>query len=215
MNRPNDWRTKPTDRFVLKWIKVNLSARITPGLARIGWLRPWMMTVCSAGLGTAAGVVFALGYGWPAGLIAAIAQVFDGVDGQLARLTSQQSRAGAFLDSALDRYADGAMVLGMIIYLLRLSLDLPLWLILALGALALIGSNLVSYTAARAGELQIALGKPTLASKGTRSSVMILGALGSAFWPPLPFVALSYLAIHPNLAVLARIIRVYKKDGVS
>ena len=25
-----DWKTKPTDRFVLRWIKLNLSARITP-----------------------------------------------------------------------------------------------------------------------------------------------------------------------------------------
>lgn len=61
------------------------------------------------------GVVFALGVAWLAGLIAAMAQILDGVDGQFARLRGEQSKSGAFLDSVLDRYADGAMVIGMIL----------------------------------------------------------------------------------------------------
>jgi hypothetical protein len=39
--------TKPTDRFVLKWIQCNLSARISPRLTGIEWMRPWMITVAS------------------------------------------------------------------------------------------------------------------------------------------------------------------------
>ena len=65
------WRTKPTDRFILRWIKVHLSARITPGL------------------GMLAGLVYGLGAPWLAGCLAAAAQVFDGVDGQYARLTGR------------------------------------------------------------------------------------------------------------------------------
>jgi len=204
----DSWKTKPSDRFVLKWIKLHLSARITPLLAPVPWIRPWMVTVSSAGLGVLAGVVFALGRGWPAGLIAAAAQVLDGVDGQLARMTGRQSNYGAFMDSVMDRYGDGALVIGMVVYLVRLPGDRPLWLLLTLGSLALIGSNLVSYSGARAQGLGIDLGKHTLASKGTRTTVMILCALGTLVWPSMPIVALVYLAVHPNLAVANRMILV-------
>lgn len=84
---------------------------------------------------------------------------------------------------------------------------MPLWLILFLGALALIGSNLISYSSARAESLGLDLGKPTLASKGTRTSVMILCAWGSLFWAKLPIFALLYLAIHPNAVIVRRLIR--------
>jgi len=204
------WRTKPTDRFVLKWIKVNLSARLTPHLAAIDWLSPWMVTVASSLLGCAGGLIFALGAGWPAGLAAAAGQVLDGVDGQLARITGRQTQAGAFLDSVMDRYADGALVIGLTIYLVRLPLQWPLWLILLWGALALIGGNLISYSTARADGLGLDLGRPTLASKGTRTSAIILGAWGSLFWPPLPAVVLVYLAVHTNTVVIARLYRAHR-----
>lgn len=202
-----DWQTKPSDRFVLRWIKVHLSARITPHLLSWNGLEPWMITLFSSTLGVLGGAVFALGWGWLAGSIAACAQVLDGVDGQFARITGKQSKGGAFWDSVLDRYADGAMMIGLIIYLVRLPFPLPLWVILISGALALIGSNLISYSSARAESLGIDLGKPTLASKGTRTSVLILCAWGSLIWPKLPILALLYLAIHPNVEVIRRLAR--------
>ncbi len=106
--RQPDWRTKPSDRFILKWIKCRLSAPITPLLVHLGWLRPWMITLFAASLGILAGFLFALGMGFTAGLTAALSQILDGMDGQFARLTGSSSRAGAFLDSVIDRYADGA-----------------------------------------------------------------------------------------------------------
>jgi phosphatidylglycerophosphate synthase len=204
------WQTKPTDRFVLKWIKNHLSARITPKLVSHGWLRPWMITLFSSALGVLAGVVFALGFGWIAGTIAAFAQIMDGVDGQFARLTRRQSAGGAFWDSVLDRYADGAMMIGLVIYLTQIPLFIPLWLLLVLGSFAFIGSNLISYSKQRAGNLGIDLGRPNLASKGTRATVMILCGWGSLFWPSLPVVALFYLMVHPNCVVIAYLIRALK-----
>ncbi|MFC1836022.1 hypothetical protein ACFL2Q_15100 [Thermodesulfobacteriota bacterium] len=44
--------TKPTDRFVLKWIKCHLSAQITSRLVHFKWLRPWMITIVAALTGT-------------------------------------------------------------------------------------------------------------------------------------------------------------------
>ena len=206
----NSWKTKPTDRFVLRWIKCNLSARITPRLVTIPWLRPWMITACSAVLGMGAGVVFALGLGWLAALVAAAAQIIDGVDGQFARLTGRASRAGAFLDSVLDRYADLALVIGLVLYLIRLPSLIPLWQILILGSLALIGSSQISYSTSRGNELEINLGSPTLASKGTRTSVIIICALGSLIWTTAPILALLYLVVHPNAVVMARLVRAHK-----
>jgi phosphatidylglycerophosphate synthase len=199
------WETKPTDRFVLRWIKVNCSARITPHLLAWPWMQPWMVTLASAALGVLAGLVFAWGWGWGAGLIAACAQILDGVDGQLARITDRQSRGGAFWDSVLDRYADGAMVIGLTIYLVRLPSPAPHVMTVAFGALALVGSNLISYSSARAEGLGIDLGPPTLASKGTRSAIMILGALGSAFLATLPLLSLLALTVITNGVVVSRL----------
>ncbi|GKT10972.1 hypothetical protein [Desulforhabdus sp. TSK] len=101
-------------------------------------------------------------------------------------------------------------MIGLIIYLVRLPFPLPPWIILVFGALALIGSNLISYSSARAECLGIDLGKPTLASKGTRTSVMILCAWGSLLWPKIPILALLYLAIHPNAVVVRRLVRAFE-----
>ena len=201
------WQTKPTDRFVLKWIKIHLASRITPRLVRHPWLRPWMITLFSSSLGVVAGAVFGMGWGWAAGCIAACGQVLDGVDGQYARIKGLQSRGGAFWDSVLDRYADGAMMIGLVVYLVRLPFPLPMWSILCLGFLAISGGNLISYSSARGENLGIDLGKPTLASKGTRSTVMIVCAWGSILWPGAPMAALIYLALHPNLVVIGRLAR--------
>lgn len=204
------WKTKPSDRFVLKWIKVNLSARITPRLISLQWLRPWMITLSSTLIGVFAGVVFALGAGWIAGFLAAFSQVLDGVDGQFARLAGMQSKAGAFLDSVLDRYFDVALIIGLLVYLVRLPVKLPIPVLLMLAFLALSGSSLISYTTARAESLGLSMGKPTFASKGTRTSVIVICAWASFFWPTAPLLSLIYLVAHPNIAVLRRILLAYR-----
>ena len=205
------WKTKPTDRFVLKWVKCHLSARVTPRLLKLEWLRPLMITASSAVLGVLAGVLFGLGWGFAAGVTAVISQVLDGVDGQFARLTGRQSPTGALLDSALDRYADGSLMIGMTVYLIRLPAPLPAWQVLCIASLAIMGSNLVSYSAARAGILQLPIpSKHTLASKGTRTMTMALCGILTPFWPALPLAALCYLAVHTNLVVANRLTHALK-----
>jgi len=200
-----DWKTKPSDRFVLKWIKINLSARITPRLISLQWLRPWMITLLSATVGVFAGVVFAAGCGWIAGFLAAFAQVMDGVDGQFARLAGMQSKGGAFLDSVLDRYSDAGLMIGLIVYLIKVPVGIPISLLLMMAFLALAGGSLISYTSARAESLGIPMGRPTLASKGTRTSAVALCGLASALWPQAPLLALIYVTVHPNIVVMRRI----------
>jgi CDP-diacylglycerol--glycerol-3-phosphate 3-phosphatidyltransferase len=205
------WQTKPSDRFILKWIKINLSAWITPRLISCRWMKPWMITVCSMLTGMLAGLVYGLGWGVVAGLLAVVSQVLDGVDGQFARLTQSQSDAGAFLDSVLDRYSDGALVIGLSIYNLQSGvLTAPTTIVLAF--LALAGSGLISYTSARAEALGIDLGKPTLASKGSRTSVIAVSGLLSPLSSAIPLAAISYLAIHTNSVAFLRIRKAYRQS---
>jgi phosphatidylglycerophosphate synthase len=201
------WQTKPSDRFVLKWIKLRLSAKITPHLVSCQGLEPWMITLVSNSMGVLAGLLAALGLPGTAGTVAALAQVLDGVDGQFARLTGRQSRGGAFWDSVLDRYGDGAMVMGLSVYLIRFPEPLPAGLLTLLGALAVIGSNLISYSSSRAEHLGIDVGPPTLASKGTRMSVMILCSWGTMLWQSAPLLAILYLVIHTQTVIYQRLRR--------
>lgn len=212
----DSWKTKPSDRFILKWVKCRLSAHVTPRLLGISWLRPWMITAFAAALGVLAGLLFALGRGLAGGLTALIAQVFDGVDGQFARLTGTDKPTGAFLDSALDRYADGSLLIGVTVYLIRLTSPLPVWQIVCIASLAIMGSNLVSYSAARAASLNLPLPpKPTLASKGTRTVAMALCGILSPLWPALPLAALAYVAVHTNLVFAARLNHAFKAQAAD
>lgn len=208
----SDWRTKPSDRFILKWVKCQLSARMTPSLVPIKWLRPWMITLASAALGMLAGFFFAVGWAFTAGLIAALSQILDGVDGQFARLTGSVSRSGAYLDSVIDRYADGAMVIGLTVYVMGLPILESLWVVLGVGTLAVIGSSQISYTSARAESLGFDLGDPTLISKGTRVSMIALSGCLSPLWQGLPVIALIYLALHSNMVVVKRLLRAVRQE---
>lgn len=170
-----------------------------------------MVTATSAALGVLAGLVFGLGWGFAAGCLAAVAQILDGVDGQLARLKGMETAWGAFWDSTLDRYADGAMLVGMGVYVAREVPSIPLGALIPLGTAALIGCGLISYTTARAENLALDLGPPTLVSKGTRTTLMILSAWATVFWKGAPFVALLALAVLTNVVVAQRLRRVKER----
>ncbi len=209
LDSPAQWQTKPSDRFILKWIKINLSARITPHLTGYGQLRPWMITICSMIAGLAAGFLYSLGWGFAAGVTAAASQVLDGVDGQFARLTQCQSNEGAFLDSVLDRYSDGALVIGLGMFNVHCGI-LSTSAIVILAFWAIVGSGLISYTSARAEALGVHLGSPTLAGKGTRTTAIALSGILSPLSSVIPLAALTYLAIHTNLVVIFRLYGTYR-----
>lgn len=78
-----------------------------------------------------------------AGVLYQLSSILDGVDGELARAGLRTSRFGGYLDSLLDRYADGAF-LTLLAYS---TLKEPLWYAVAL--LALLGSVMVSYSTER------------------------------------------------------------------
>jgi phosphatidylglycerophosphate synthase len=199
------WMTKPTDRFILRWIKVHLSARITVSLVGHSWIKPWMITVVAMTLGITAGLLFAVSLGFLAGCFASLAQVLDGVDGQFARLTGRVTRFGGFLDSVLDRYADGFLVIGLSVFCLRNNNGCGMSLLAVIATMAVLGSSLISYTSSRAENLGIDLGTPTLASKGSRTAIVAISGLLSPISALLPLAALVCLALYTTAVVIFRI----------
>jgi phosphatidylglycerophosphate synthase len=210
-----NWKTKPTDRFILKFIKVHISAPLSEYLVRIRPdIRPATLTFAAAFLGICGGISFGLGSAWLGGLMAALAQILDGMDGQVARLSGRSSSEGALLDSFLDRYMDFALLFGILIHSLRYSAGVGggegivnwSWVVLVAG-LAAAGSSQVSYTTARAASLKLDFSRPEHAGKGSRTFVIIICGLLTPFWIHFPLVALIYLAIHPNLAVILSMVK--------
>jgi archaetidylinositol phosphate synthase len=60
------------------------------------------------------GLYFSLWFSWIIPCILGIAGAFDLFDGEVARRTGNETQAGAFLDSNLDRLSDAVLILGLI-----------------------------------------------------------------------------------------------------
>lgn len=107
-------------------------------------------TVCTV-LG---GIIYGTGHIRTAGWFLGLTALFDVLDGTVARRSNRSSTFGAFLDSTLDRVADGAVMAGLATFY-ALNADhrsLPMMVVCMLG---LIGAFLTSYTRARAEALGI------------------------------------------------------------
>ena len=60
------------------------------------------------------GLYFSVWLSWLIPFILGIAGAFDLFDGEVARRTGNETKAGAFLDSNLDRLSDAILILGLI-----------------------------------------------------------------------------------------------------
>jgi CDP-diacylglycerol---glycerol-3-phosphate 3-phosphatidyltransferase len=121
------------------------------GLARRR-INPNVLTVIGVSINVLSGILFGLGHFFWAGVILIIANLFDMLDGQVARRTGQVTRFGGFLDSTLDRVSDMAAFVGLMTFYAR-DTELHSTLNVLLAGLALVGSVLVSYASARAESL--------------------------------------------------------------
>jgi len=113
---------------------------------------PNLLSLIGLGINLWAAVLYAVGSFFAAGLVMILANIFDMLDGRVARRTGRVTRFGAFLDSSLDRLSDMVVFLGIIIYYTR-DTEHHSTLYAALTGAALIGSVMVSYTSARAESL--------------------------------------------------------------
>lgn len=93
-------------------------------------------------LGAAALII--TGHPFAGGFVVLVAGFFDILDGALARHTGRVTPFGGVLDSTLDRLADAALLVAILVFF-----ENTLWLVL-LVFLTMIASLLVSYIRARA-----------------------------------------------------------------
>jgi CDP-L-myo-inositol myo-inositolphosphotransferase len=77
-------------------------------------------------------------------VLAQIASIIDGCDGEIARLKYQSTAFGGWFDAVLDRYADAFLLFGLTCHIYFLN-DSFLYIIV--GFFALIGTFMNSYTA--------------------------------------------------------------------
>lgn len=121
------------------------------GLARRR-INPNILTVTGVSINVLCGLMFGLGHFFWAGIVLIVANLFDMLDGKVARLSNQVTRFGGFLDSTLDRISDMAAFVGLMTFYAR-DTELHSTLNVLLAGLALAGSVLVSYASARAESL--------------------------------------------------------------
>lgn len=115
-------------------------------LLRIG-LSPDAVTLIGTACVAAAALVFYPRGDFFIGTVVVTAFIFsDVVDGTMARLTGRTSKWGAFLDSTLDRVADGA-IFGGLAYRFAIVHDTTMFV---LSLVCLVAGALVSYARARA-----------------------------------------------------------------
>lgn len=118
-------------------------------------------------------VFFPQGWLWQGTLLITLFIFSDGLDGQMARMMDRKSTWGAFLDSSLDRFGDGALFGGVALYYAGPG-DSVFWSAMALGAL--VCGQVTSYVKARGEALGMTV-RGGLAARADRILVLFLGTL--------------------------------------
>lgn len=181
-----------TDR-VRQWSRgiINPIVRL---VSRTG-ISPNGVTVIGLLLMVVVGLVLSQGYLRLAGILLIVAAFFDAIDGALARMQDRVTRFGAFFDSTLDRFAEAAVFLGVLIYFLNQGASTEV----ILTYITIVGSLMVSYTRARGEGLGVSI-RGGLLSRLERMAILIVLLLLNQLT-----IALWILAPLTNLTALQRI----------
>jgi CDP-diacylglycerol---glycerol-3-phosphate 3-phosphatidyltransferase len=136
------------------WIKNGYLRLIDPvanWLVKRG-VHPNTITIVGTLCTVVGGVIYGTGHIRTGGFFLGITALFDVLDGTVARRSNKSSMFGAFLDSTLDRLADGFVLGGLAVFYATSAVhgSVPLMITALLG---LVGAFLTSYTRARAESL--------------------------------------------------------------
>src|SRR5258708_28279222 len=96
-----------------------------------GHINPNILTVVGVAINVGSGMLFGFGRFFWAGIVLIVANLFDMLDGQVARLSGRVTSFGGFLDSSLDRLSDMVVFVGLMGFYSRapeFSSDLQLFL---------------------------------------------------------------------------------------
>jgi CDP-diacylglycerol--glycerol-3-phosphate 3-phosphatidyltransferase len=156
-------------------------------------LKPNHLTVCGLGASLLCAAAFASGRPQIAGLLLAMAGLFDYFDGAVARTSGQVTPFGAFLDSVIDRYSDLVVLLSIVLLFAQASHGRAV----AISMVALVGSVMVSYTKARAESIGVVC-NVGLMERPERIICLIAGAMLDLLEPAMWVLALlsNATAVH-------------------
>ncbi len=126
----------------------------------------------------------------------------DALDGVIARVYQQATPFGGFLDSLLDRYADAAVFMGIILG----GLCIPVY-----GVIALASSLLVSYARARAEAAGVKMESIGIAERPERIIMLAVATIFSLLYNPeiVMNIGIVTIAILATLTVLQRSVYAY------
>lgn len=188
----------------LRGVTTRLLTPLAKGLLRMG-LTPDAVTI----LGTL-GVVVAALWLYPTGhlfvgtLVIWFFAMNDLVDGLMARISGRSGPWGAFLDSTLDRFADGAVFTGLVLWLAGPG-DQDLGA--AFGLACLVLGSIVPYARARAEGLGMTA-SVGIAERGDRLTAALLsaGLVGLGLSPVVLTVVMGLLAVASFITVIQRMV---------
>lgn len=146
------------------------------GLASAG-IPPNVLTTIGLIINLACGVLFGFGEFFWAGIVLIVANLFDMLDGNVARLSGRVTKYGSFLDSTLDRLSDMGAFLGILVFYARKTPEHSVVNVILAGV-GMIASVLVSYTTARSEGLGVKANVGFL-QRPERVVLLIIGALSS------------------------------------
>jgi len=135
------------------------------------------------------------------GILIFIGGLIDGIDGELARVTNRTTKAGAFLDSVMDRYGDLILLLSFLFpYEMKIQINFKYWVILAM-----IGTFMTSYVRAKGESLVVKETNIGLIARSERLFILFLACELSILNPNIPAYAIVALAFLTNATALQRI----------
>jgi CDP-diacylglycerol--glycerol-3-phosphate 3-phosphatidyltransferase len=156
-----------------------------------------MITLIGFSVNVVAAFFLATGRLVLAGVLILFGGSFDMMDGAVARVAPKPNPSGALLDSVIDRYSEGAVFLGALIYFYTNSNFYGVILVFA----AMIGSILVSYVRARAEGLRIEC-KVGFMQRPERIAILAFGTLTQGV------LGVQFAAIQSSALVLICVIAI-------
>lgn len=142
-----------------------------------GHINPNILTVVGVAINVGSGMLFGFGLFFWAGVVLIVANLFDMLDGQVARLSGRVTSFGGFLDSSLDRLSDMVVFVGLMVFYAR-DTEFHSTLNVFLAGAGMMGSIMVSYASARA-ESMIPKCDVGFLRRPERVVLFIIGALSS------------------------------------
>ena len=150
-------------------------------------VHPNILTTIGVCINALCGVLFGLGKFFWAGVVLIVANLFDMLDGNVARQTGNVTKFGGFLDSSLDRLSDMFAFIGIMMFYAGNSPQHSI-LNVFLAGVGMMMSVMVSYNTARSEGLDVKA-NVGFVQRPERVVLLIIGALSTWDWNSQNFFA--------------------------